>query len=198
MPDSADGSITQLFALARRGDDAAAARLWQQFLPRMLGLARKTLSSQPRLLGLDEDAVQSAFASFFRRARDAAFDINNRDELWNLLGVITVRKARRVIRRENAEKRGGGQVRNEEALPRQADGPQSLDGYPSPEVAAEFDLHAEELLAQLSAELRSVAVLRLLGYTNQEIAKLLDWTVRKVERKLHLIRLGWEKEFPGE
>jgi hypothetical protein len=37
-----------------------------------------------------------------------------------------------------------------------------------------------------------------MGHTNPEIATHLDWTLRKVERKLQLIRLRWEKEFSEE
>ncbi|MCL6501915.1 MAG: RNA polymerase subunit sigma-70 [Pirellulales bacterium] len=198
MADSGEGSITRFFALVRQGDEAAAARLWERFVPRLLGLARRTLSSHQRLNGFADDVVQSAFASFFHRARGGRLVIDSRDDLWNLLGVMTVRKARRAIRRQGAKKRGGGRVLNEAALPQQPGMPPALDAVPSPHFGPDFDLHAEEMLAELPDELRAVAVLRLMGHTNQEIARQLDWTVRKVERKLHLIRLRWEKEFPGE
>ena len=32
------------------------------------------------------------------------------------------------------------------------------------------------------------------GYTNEEIAEKLDCSVRRVERKLHIIRSLWEKK----
>jgi DNA-directed RNA polymerase specialized sigma24 family protein len=59
---------------------------------------------------------------------------------------------------------------------------------------AEFDLHCEELMLMLDERLRVYAMLRVMGYTNREIAAQLDCTERKVERKLHLIRLRWEDE----
>jgi DNA-directed RNA polymerase specialized sigma24 family protein len=36
-----------------------------------------------------------------------------------------------------------------------------------------------------------------MGWTNREIAQRLDCTERKVERKLHLIRLAWEAQWPA-
>jgi DNA-directed RNA polymerase specialized sigma24 family protein len=62
---------------------------------------------------------------------------------------------------------------------------------------ADFDCHCEELLNRLEPQLREIAVLRMLGYRNREIATMLDCTERKVERKLNLIRLRWESEWPG-
>jgi DNA-directed RNA polymerase specialized sigma24 family protein len=198
MSGGSENSVLRFFDLLQQGDEAAAAHLWELFVPRLLGLARRTLASQPRLNGLAEDVVQSAFASFFQRARGGQFAIENRDDLWNLLGVMTVRKARRALRREATEKRGGGRVHNEAALTQTPHLPPALDAVPASAFGVEFDLYAEELLAELPAELRCVAVLRLMGHTNQETARKLDWTVRKVERKLQLIRLGWEKELHKE
>src|SRR5438270_249482 len=46
-------------------------------------------------------------------------------------------------------------------------------------------------------ELRTIAVRRLVQHTNREIAATLGCTERKVERKLALIRLEWEADWPG-
>ncbi|MCS6897445.1 MAG: ECF-type sigma factor [Nitrospira sp.] len=184
------GSVTHLVDLLQAQDAAAAAQLWERFVPRLLGLARRVLSGHPRLNGFADDVVQSVFASFFQRAQAGRFFLDDREDLWNLLAVITVRKARKAIRREKSEKRGGGQIANEagsSALP--------LEVLAVSNLGPEFDLHAEEMLSGLPEELRTVAVLRLMGHTNAEIARQLDWTVRKVERKLQLIRLTWGKDF---
>jgi hypothetical protein len=47
---------------------------------------------------------------------------------------------------------------------------------------------------QLSDELREVAVLRLMGHSNREIAVLWECTERKIQRKIELIRLRWERD----
>jgi RNA polymerase sigma factor (sigma-70 family) len=189
--------VTHFFNQLQTGEPAAAEALWERFFPRLVALARKTLAGRPQRVADADDAVQSAFASFCLRARAGEFAIGDRQDLWNLLGVITVNKARNQARREAAQKRGGGRVVGEDALTRP-------DGAPLPleEAAtvppADFDCHSEELLNQLPPELREIAVLRLLGYRNREIAGMLDCTERKVERKLSLIRLRWEAEWPGE
>ena len=39
--------------------------------------------------------------------------------------------------------------------------------------------------------------MRLAGYTNAEIAEVLACTERKVERKLHVVRLTWQDDLDG-
>jgi hypothetical protein len=50
--------------------------------------------------------------------RAGEYEVGNRTDLWNLLGVITANKARMQARREAAAKRGGGRVIGEGALAR--------------------------------------------------------------------------------
>jgi DNA-directed RNA polymerase specialized sigma24 family protein len=190
------GSVTQFFGQLRMGNPGAAEALWERFFPRLIAIARKTLVGRPQRATDVDDAVQSAFASFCLRVRAGEYDISNRNDLWNLLGVITTNKARMQARHEAAAKRGGGKVLGEGALVRPDGSPLPLDeigGLPP----ADFDLHCEELLHQLDPELREFAVLRLLGYRNREIAEMHDCTERKVERKLNLIRLRWQSAWPG-
>lgn len=198
MPEEATGTVTQLYGMLRAGDANAARKLWEHFLPRLLGLARKTLAGRPQQVADADDAVQSAFASFWQRVERREFDDRmDRDDLWNLLGLITVRKARKQARRETAQKRGGGKVVAEAALTGPDGTPLRLDEIAGAMPAGDFDVHCEELLLKLDEELRTFAVLRLLGYRNREIAEHLACTERKVERKLNLIRLVWENEWPA-
>lgn len=197
--ESAAGSVTQIFAKLRQGDADSAQRLWERFFPRLLGLARKTLTGRVQRVADADDAVQSAFASFWQRAERGEFgDSLDRDEIWGLLGIITVRKARKQTRREQAEKRGGGKVVAEGQLVNREGQPLRLDELVGSMSAAEFDLHCEELLARLDEELRPLVLMRLFGYKNREIAEQLDWTERKVERKLQLVRLCWEQDWPAQ
>lgn len=191
------GSVTRFFDQLRTGSPAAAEALWERFFPRLVALARKTLTGRPQRAADADDAVQSAFASFCLRVRAGEYDIGNRTDLWNLLGVITANKARMQARREAAAKRGGGRVVGEDTLARPDGSPIPLDEAAA-QPPADFDLHCEELLDQLDPDLREFAVLRLLGYRNREIAEMHDCTERKVERKLNLIRLRWQAAWPGE
>jgi DNA-directed RNA polymerase specialized sigma24 family protein len=194
MPEDAEGSITQFFSKLRAGDPAGAEQLWGCFFPRLLGLARKTLAGLPQQVADADDAVQSAFVSFWQRAKAGDFGPTlDRNELWKLLGTITLRKALKQARHEKADKRGGGRVVGEHALTAADGSPQQLDSLVGQVPTRDFDLACEELLGQLDEELHAYALLRLLGYRNREIAQMHDCTERKVERKLNLIRLQWEQ-----
>lgn len=193
IPDDSTGSITLAFAQIRSGDADGAAALWQRFFPRLVALAKKTLTGRPQAMADADDAVQSAFLSFYQRAALGEFgDLLTRDDLWKLLGVITARKALKQARREGAAKRGGGRLIEENAL-RGPDGEAQLADWAATLPVHEFDLCCQEMLDSLDESLRPYALFRLLGYKNREIAEALDCTERKVERKLNLVRLKWEK-----
>lgn len=193
---TSDGSITLFFNQLKLGDEAAALGLWSHFFPRLTGLARKTLAGRPQRVADAEDAVQCVFASFFQHVRAGEFEIADRGDLWNLLGLITTRKARAQVRRELAEKRGGGRIVEERALTGPQGNPLPLDQAAAAAATGDFDLHVVELLECLDPALREIAVLRMLGFLNREIADRLQCTERKVERKLRLIRLAWNVEWP--
>jgi DNA-directed RNA polymerase specialized sigma24 family protein len=194
MTDPNPGSITVAFAQLRAGGQQGVGQLWQRFFPRLVALANKTLLGRPQRVTDADDAVQSAFLSFYERAVAGEFgDLLRRDDLWKLLGVITARKALKQARRERAAKRGGGQVVGEGALAG-PEGEGKLEDYAAQLPVQEFDLCCQELMDVLEESLRPFAVLRLLGYKNREIAEVFDCTERKVERKLALVRLKWESE----
>lgn len=191
-----NGSVTIFFKQLQGGDSLAAEQLWRKFFPRLTALARKSLMGRPQRVADADDAVQSAFDSFCERVRAGQFDVVNREDLWNLLGLITTRKARAQVRRERAEKRGGGRTLGEAELTNPDGSPLSLDQAAIELSPPEFDLHVTELLDRLDSECREIAVSRLMGFRNREIAERLNCTERKVERKLQLIRLAWEVEWP--
>lgn len=194
MPEAATGSITQVFRQIQIGDEAAARALWERFLPRLLGLARRTLAGRPQRAADAEDVVQSAFASFFEQVRRGYFAHPlDRDDLWNLLATFTQRKSLKQSRRELAAKRGGGRVIGEGDLGDRHGECLTLDGIAGQAHCTDLDLTCEEMLQKLGDEERAIAILRLLGHRNREIAENLGCTERKIERKLNLIRMTWEE-----
>jgi DNA-directed RNA polymerase specialized sigma24 family protein len=69
-----------------------------------------------------------------------------------------------------------------------------LGREPSPEFAALFAEQVQNLLGALPGdEFRQVALARMEGYTNREIAAKLGWYEVKVERRLRIIRKQWAK-----
>lgn len=190
-----EGSVTRWFGELRVGDSIAAQRLWERFFSRLVGLARRKLGDRPKSTADEEDVALSAFASFCRNAEQGKFpELNDRDSLWRLLMVITVRKTVHLIRDENRQKRGGGQT-----IAGQNAGDQSLEQVlsrePDPALAAQVTEEYERLLASLAdKELANVALWKMEGRTVDEIAAKLRCAPRSVKRKLQLIRSVWEKE----
>src|SRR5262245_17821136 len=193
---STPGSVTALVERLRAGDHEAVRLLWQRYYPRLVGLARKRLQAAPRRVADEEDAALSAFDSFCRRAERGQFpDLKDRDDLWALLVVLTARKAADLVKHLNREKRGGGQVHGDSAL-RPADGGSGVGGFddlegdePTPEEGAILAEEVENLLGRLrDPALRQVAVWKLEGYTNAEIARLQGRSLATVERRLAIIR----------
>ncbi len=193
------GSVTRWIGDLKEGDPRAAHDLWQRYFHRLVALARAKLGHCPRLDADEEDAALSAFRNLCDGAAQGRFDrLDNRDDLWQLLVVITTRKAVDLKKRQGRLKRGGGRV----VVGTAAAGHGPEDGRdelaqvaaagPTPELAA---MLAEEYQRRLDAlgddTWRRVAQLRLEGYNNDEIAELLGCARRTVARKLEGIRAAW-------
>jgi hypothetical protein len=111
---SSAGSVTHWIARLKAGDHHAAQQLWERYFARLVGLARSKLWGLPRRAADEEDVALSAFASFCRRAERGGFArLDDRDDLWQVLALLTTRKAADLVARERARKRGGGEVRGE-------------------------------------------------------------------------------------
>jgi RNA polymerase sigma factor (sigma-70 family) len=203
---SSAGSVTTWVEQLRGGNRAAAQDLWERYFTRLVGLARQKLQGLPRRAADEEDVALSAFDSFCRGVERNCFpSLDDRDDLWALLVVITARKAIDLRDRENRQKRGGGKVAGESALDAllgSEDGgagiSQVVGAEPTPELAAQLAEEFQRLLARLAGDdLRAVAVWKLEGYTNAEIAARLGCAEVTVERRLRLIRCLLNADEPG-
>ena len=195
-------SVTRWIDLLKAGDPAAAQPLWQRYFERLVRLARQKLRSAPRRAADEEDVALSAFDSFCRGLERGRFpQLQDRDDLWRLLVVVTARKAIDQIHHEARAKRGGGRVRGESALERPGapDGEAGLHEFlgrePTPETAALVTAEFQRLLALLPDDgLREVAVWKMEGYTGEEIAAKRGCARVTVQRMLALIRQAWGAE----
>ena len=171
---NAGGSVTQCIADLKAGEASAAERLWQTYFQRLVGLARTKLGPQVRELADEEDVALSAFKSLCLGSVRGRFpELRDRDNLWPLLVVLTVRKATDLIKHERRQKRGGGQ-RRDNSLPSDDGLEQLLSREPTPEFSAMVAENCACLLERLEPPLRQIAQLRLEGYANIEIAARLD------------------------
>ena len=200
----APDSVTTWLVRLKEGDPAAAQPLWESYFPRLVGLARKRLQGARRREADEEDVALSAFNSFCRGAAQGRYpQLADRDDLWRLLVVITARKAADLVVRQRRLKQGGGKLRGESALldpatPHGGDIEQVVGGEPPPEFAAQVAEECRRLLAKLGdEELRAIAVWKMEGYSNEQIAERLGRAQATVERRLRVIRKLWENERPA-
>jgi len=193
-----EGSITHCLHLLREGDAQAVRLIWERYFPRLVEQARLTLAAAARRASDEEDVALSAIDRFCRAAQQGRYpDLADRDGLWRLLLRITTRRAVDLIRREQRQRRGGGAERHAAAGSGEDSARLSLVAgqEPSPAFAAEMAEACRGLLEGLpDTELRTLAMAKLEGHGNEEIACCLGCSLRTVERRLHLIREIWRAE----
>jgi DNA-directed RNA polymerase specialized sigma24 family protein len=198
---SSHGSVSHWIMALKDGESAAAQPLWERYYRQLIGLARKKLRTTSRRDADEDDIVQNAFHSFFRAVDQGRFpQLEDRDSLWRLLVTITANKALKRLAYAHRQKRGGGT----EATPAgiytlAATGEAALAEFvgdePTPDFAVEVAEECGRLLDRLDDDtLRQVAVWKMEGYGNDEIAGKLSCSRRTVARKLDAIRILWSDE----
>ncbi len=188
------------------GDQDAAQQLWERYFARMVRLAEKKLPRHARRAFDEEDVALSAFNSFCAGVEQGRFpQLADAQDLWRLLVVITARKAQEHLRHQRRQKRGGGQVVGESVFGSEKDGGDGagIDNVvgtaPTPAFALEVADEFRRLLEALGDDaLRQVALLKMEGYTVEEIAAQLGCARRAVERRLQLIRKIWGEAAPED
>lgn len=179
----------QLMDQLQAGDQSTAGLIVNRYARRLIGLAAARLPAPVRTKEDPEDAVQSAFKSFFARQKKGEFQPEDWDELSTLLTYLTVCKVDRRIRKYLADKRD---VRREAAPPAGADGEapswEAEAPDPTPAEAAMMAETLRELMAKLDPADQQVLGMRLQGYTAAEIAAAVGRSERTVFRVLDAIR----------
>jgi len=196
-----DESVTEWIASLKAQEEQAAQELYQRYLTRLATLARKKLGGVPRRVADEEDAAHEALNSFFGGEQKGRFPkLNDRHDLWQILVMLTERKAINQMRRQFSKKRRGEVGESALDCPdvgssRRAGIAQMCGRDPSPEFAAELseELHLRMERLQ-NPHLQQIAIWKMEGRTNEEIAKRLGCVTRTVERRLELIRNLWESE----
>jgi DNA-directed RNA polymerase specialized sigma24 family protein len=194
MPGGSEGSVTAWIGDLKTGGDGAAQPLWERYFEQLVNLARKRLRDTPHAAGDAEDAALGAFDSFCRGVKQGRFPrLEDRNDLWRILVVLTQRKVADQVRHEMAQRRGGGLVHGEATLEKDGGGLDQLPGLePTPEFAAMLAEEYHDRLESLGNEtLQRIVVWKLEGYTADEVAARLGCTRRSVQRKLALIRREW-------
>ncbi len=186
MPSEVEQSVTRLMRAVQGDRLSAVGPLLAAYFDRLMQLARKRLQHLPGMAGYEEDLALRSFHSVCQRLRDPARPLHlaGRDDLWRLLATRTISRAIDLIRRHRPRE-----------VPGDHDVEQLLAREPTPEEAAEMADECRHLLDRLDEPvLRQIALWKVEGYTNEEIAARLGCVPRTVERKVRRIRLLWNHE----
>lgn len=188
------GSVTiWLHRLKDGSRDEAVERLWAVYFGKLVAQARNRLRTRSRAVADEEDVALGAFDSFVRATEAGRFPrLDDRDDLWQILLMLTARKAADVAEWEAAAKRCSGRVVSFAEIRTREGSDTAFDpvsAEPDPAEAARLADDFEALLRKLpDADLRRIAVWKMEGHTNEIIARNLDVALATVERKLRRIR----------
>jgi DNA-directed RNA polymerase specialized sigma24 family protein len=191
------GSITQHIRNLESGErrDGAARDLWDRYFEELVRHALKTLRAvrAPRRIADEEDAALHAFFKVCQGIERGQLNVGNRDDLRKLL--LWSAKCEAINQANHAFREGLGGAAS--------DGDDAgIQRVPGKEMTPESLLLVEEGCRRLldllgeDRDLRRIALCKLLGHTNEEIAKDLSCCHATVERKIDRIRMVWDKVAP--
>ena len=171
------------FARATEGCEDAARDIHDRYVIRLIALAHSRLSEKLAGKFDADDVVQSAFRSFFTRARDGQFAIQRAGDLWSLLAAITRHKLLKKAEHFSQEKRCLS--REETIADRVVDQHnKTTQDQPTHEEAIALSDEVEFLMRQLDPLKREILEMRLSGKSIDQIANSVDRSERTVRRFL--------------
>ena len=198
-------SVTGWLHSLRDGDELAAQEIWNRFFQKLVTVAARQLRGGPSRVVDGEDVALDVLDSFCRRMEAGEFpNLKDRDELWRLLLAIAENKARNQIRHELAQKRGAGAIRGDSVFFARSEAANDggFDRFaaidPTPEDVTIMEETLSELMNQLTAEQREIAIRKLQGYSNREISAHVSLSVATVERRLRQTRERWSDLMPTD
>lgn len=200
-------SVTDWIESLKAGQHDAAELLWRRYSEVLAQLALRQLGRTPRRAFDEEDVAVSAFQAFLEGVDEGRFPkLDDRDDLWQVLVMLTERRAISARRRERAQKRGGGQVRGDSVFVLPGGGDSQVGGFeqvagrePTPEFALEMTETVRHLLNRLPDKtLRDIVQWKLSNLSLQEIAEKRGCSVRSIQRKFNEIREICERALAEE
>ena len=186
----ADDPSIELLARVRAGDEQAAEELFQRFAERLIAVAAARLSAKLARRVDPEDVVQSAYRSFFVKARDGRYALQRSGDLWRLLVGITIHKLQHQAERHSAGKRASSKEQQAAGAEESGDGLANiaLAREPTPMEAAALADEIENILRRLEPHQRPILELRLQGHNQADIADQLQCSERTVRRVLEQVK----------
>lgn len=194
MSEARDSSILGLdglFARARDGDQAAWRELFDASYPKVIRAIRRRLNSQAmRSLYDSTDFVGDIWKSLAEKPEN--FDFATFDDLQRFLAKAAERKIIDKYRRLHAQKNDVGLQRPITGWITVGDGVLDLASPdPTPSQFAQATEASEGLLSGQTGDDRRVIEFKQEGFTNEEVAEKVGWSLRKVQRFLKDLGDSW-------
>lgn len=178
-----DSQVTvELFKRYLEGDEAAATTIYDRFADRLRQVAMKQIGSRLGQRTGADDALQSAFRTFFVRARNGQFSVSQSGQLWRLLARITDHKIMNLAEKHTAACRD----MRREAVAGFEHECSAKDGLP--EVVVILQDEIDSLVEQLSPRDGEVLCLWLTGASASDIGKLVTTSVSTVRRVIARVK----------
>ncbi len=191
------GSVSQLLVSLKANDQAALQRLYERYLRRLMRAARGRIRQLPRGVADEEDVAHAVLFDLYRGVRCGGFPkLHDRDDLWQVLIMLTQRRTADLKRWICRQKRSGRSILAEVAMTNTCgsacfrDFPieQVIERGPGPEFVAEFVDLCNHLFSLIKDPLlRQIVTWKIEGHGNSEIAARIHRTPRTVERKLRIV-----------
>ena len=203
---SAEDSVTEWLDALKANQSVAAQQLWNRYISKLVRLASVKLRYANKKASDEDDIVGEVFRDFLSGVSQCRFPrLNDRDDLWQVLTMLTERKVIGQMRRQGAAKRGQGKTRGESVFEKQRDdgGRLGFDAFvsrePDPALAAQFSDTLAHLLSILDDKtLEQLARDQLAGHSQEEMAERNEISIATVQRKLRLIREKWGRAIADE
>lgn len=197
------GSVTKWIPGLKRGDQEAQTWLLARYYQRVLSLAEERLGSDSRRAADEDDVASEVFQQFLKRAQTDGFrKLEDRTDLEDILLMLTRRRATDSFRTATARRKFEvGESAFGDAA--KGDAKRSIDDHTSARPADSDDALTREiaeiirgLFQSIECEelkLDQIAMLRLRGFSVEEIAEEVGELKRTVYRRLELIRNRWQE-----
>lgn len=163
-------------------------------MDRLIRLARQRLANQPRRIADEEDVAIRVFNGFLEGVHKARFvALSDRNDLWSILLMLTERRTidqirKKIVRRDSIL--GESAIAGDDDTNRPFDRLDSQSApTPTPEFIVDMTERCRYLLESLDDKtLREVAILKMEGYTIEQISIKFGVVRRTIDRKLNRIR----------
>ena len=173
-------------------DGANEGEVLFSYLPKLIRLAERNLSPQLRRKVDENDISATVLRTVIRRAREGLIAIEESEDFWRLLVVITLNKVRRKSRYWKAGKRSLAREQDigsdDIPLDQLAIDKSVLQEEPSAADGEAFVQTIDLLSTQLNTQCQEVLRMKLDGLSHLQIAEKLEISTRSVTRYVATIQ----------